>query len=98
MLTKELVIYIFPGSVGTGVMQESFGSSEYHPRRKKHEEKKMKCPLCDAHTEVKETRHGTARRRQCYNEHTFWTEEKITTEPKPKGKRGRPKGVDPRGT
>ena len=58
----------------------------------------MKCPLCDAHTEVKETRHGTARRRQCYNEHTFWTEEKTITEPKPKGKRGRPKGVEPRGT
>ena len=38
----------------------------------------MKCPICQAPTEVKETRNKLAqvyRRRICFNEHTFTTHE-----------------------
>lgn len=35
----------------------------------------MKCPRCDAPTEVLETRNGTIRRRECFNGHVFRTEE-----------------------
>lgn len=34
----------------------------------------MRCPICGAPTEVKETR-GVRRRRLCFNEHAFTTEE-----------------------
>jgi transcriptional regulator NrdR family protein len=43
-------------------------------------EKKMKCPVCNAPTDVEETRtkdDHTYRRRECFNEHTFTTEERV---------------------
>ena len=45
----------------------------------------MKCPLCAAQTDIKETRHKNGkfvRRRECYNYHTFLTEEIAITMPK----------------
>lgn len=57
----------------------------------------MKCPLCEAPTEIKETRQRDGefiRRRECYNYHTFQTKEVPITEPKPK--RQRIKAPEPR--
>ena len=45
----------------------------------------MKCPLCNAPTETTDTRTKdslTTRRRMCFNEHIFKTEEKVITDPK----------------
>ena len=50
----------------------------------------MKCPLCKAPTDIKETRKtdkGYVRRRECFNQHTFSTVETVLT--KPKLKRGK---------
>ena len=47
----------------------------------------MKCPLCNAPTEVKHTKddNGTPiRRRHCFNDHSFNTKEVPITTPKPK--------------
>jgi transcriptional regulator NrdR family protein len=47
----------------------------------------MKCPLCNAPTDIKETRvtdTGYVRRRECFNNHTFKTVETVLTEPKEK--------------
>jgi transcriptional regulator NrdR family protein len=47
----------------------------------------VKCPKCNAPTEVKETRINldyVMRRRICFNMHTFRTEEKAVSEPKEK--------------
>jgi transcriptional regulator NrdR family protein len=47
----------------------------------------MKCPLCNAPTDIKETRvtdKGYVRRRECFNNHTFKTVETVLTEPKEK--------------
>lgn len=47
----------------------------------------MKCPLCKAPTEVKQTKddNGTPiRRRHCFNDHSFFTKEVPITDPKPK--------------
>lgn len=47
----------------------------------------MKCPLCNAPTEVKQTKddNGTPiRRRHCFNDHSFQTKEVPITPPKPK--------------
>lgn len=47
----------------------------------------MKCPLCKAPTEVKQTKdeNGTPiRRRHCFNDHSFYTKEVPITDPKPK--------------
>lgn len=47
----------------------------------------MKCPLCKGPTDVKSTKRiGDViwRRRICFNEHSFTTEEKAVTQPKPK--------------
>jgi transcriptional regulator NrdR family protein len=41
----------------------------------------MRCPVCNAPTDVKETRTKDGyvfRRRLCFNEHTFTTEERVT--------------------
>jgi hypothetical protein len=49
----------------------------------------MKCPQCGAPTDVKSTKHeaGTViRRRICFNDHSFATEEKAVSKPKPKRK------------
>jgi hypothetical protein len=43
----------------------------------------MKCPLCKAPTEVKDTRSNgdcMIRRRVCFNMHTFKTEERAVSE------------------
>lgn len=45
----------------------------------------MKCPLCNAPTDIEETRtnsKGYVRRRECFNGHTFSTVEAVLTEPK----------------
>ena len=46
----------------------------------------MKCPLCGAATDVKETRkredNSLVRRRVCFNEHIFTTRETVITPPK----------------
>lgn len=50
----------------------------------------MKCPLCGAPTDIKESRDVGGRyirRRECFNGHTFKTEEVVLTEPKPKRSR-----------
>ena len=50
----------------------------------------MKCPLCNAPTDIKETRvtdKGYVRRRECFNQHTFKTVEAVLTEPKKKRKK-----------
>lgn len=39
----------------------------------------MKCPTCGAPTEVKDTRYGFYRRRECYNGHRFSTHEKVVS-------------------
>jgi transcriptional regulator NrdR family protein len=47
----------------------------------------MKCPLCNAPTEVKQTKTKNGkpiRRRHCFNDHSFYTEEVATSVPKPK--------------
>lgn len=47
----------------------------------------MKCPLCKAPTEVKQTRTidgALVRRRHCFNDHTFQTKEIVIAAPKPK--------------
>jgi transcriptional regulator NrdR family protein len=48
----------------------------------------MKCPLCRAATDVKETRMRDGnlvfRRRVCFNDHTFTTHETVVTQPKEK--------------
>jgi transcriptional regulator NrdR family protein len=47
----------------------------------------MKCPLCQAPTDIKETRQidGTvSRRRECYNMHVFSTHEVVIKPPRPK--------------
>lgn len=52
----------------------------------------MKCPLCNAPTEVKQTKDDDGipiRRRHCYNDHSFLTKEVATTEPKPKREVGK---------
>jgi transcriptional regulator NrdR family protein len=40
----------------------------------------MRCPECKAHTDVKETRqlqgNVVKRKRLCFNDHTFYTEER----------------------
>lgn len=41
----------------------------------------MKCPKCAAATDVKHTKDGI-RTRECFNEHTFKTQEIVITEPK----------------
>jgi hypothetical protein len=41
----------------------------------------MKCPLCSAPTDVKHTKNGL-RQRECFNNHTFKTQEILLTEPK----------------
>jgi transcriptional regulator NrdR family protein len=49
----------------------------------------MKCPQCGAHTDVKSTKHEVGvviRRRICFNDHSFNTEEKAVSKPKPKRK------------
>ena len=50
----------------------------------------MKCPLCGAPSDVEDTRTNKdgiiVRRRQCYNDHIFRTEEKAVTTPKSKRK------------
>jgi len=55
--------------------------------------KDMKCPLCNAPTETKNTvnnQNGTIRRRRvCFNMHWFATEEKPVTEPKLKSEKKR---------
>lgn len=43
----------------------------------------MKCPLCQAPTDVKHTKNGL-RIRECFNLHRFKTQEILLTEPKPK--------------
>jgi hypothetical protein len=45
----------------------------------------MKCPLCNAHTDVKHTKDGL-RTRECFNLHRFRTQEVVVSEPKPKRK------------
>lgn len=45
----------------------------------------MRCPLCNAPTDIEETRttsKGYVRRRECFNGHTFSTVEAVLTEPK----------------
>ena len=47
----------------------------------------MKCPLCQAPTEIKDSRltsKGYVRRRKCFNDHVFKTVETLLTEPKNK--------------
>lgn len=48
----------------------------------------IKCPLCGAATDIKETRTRTDntvyRRRVCFNEHLFTTHETVITPPKEK--------------
>lgn len=47
----------------------------------------MKCPLCQAPTDINETRQvdGTVlRRRECYNMHVFSTQEIVVKPPRPK--------------
>lgn len=47
----------------------------------------MKCPLCNAPTDVKQTLNKDGeylRRRMCFNRHTFSTKEVPINEPKPK--------------
>jgi transcriptional regulator NrdR family protein len=49
----------------------------------------MKCPLCGAPTDVKSTKHEVGvviRRRICFNDHSFNTEEKAVSKPKLKRK------------
>jgi transcriptional regulator NrdR family protein len=50
----------------------------------------MRCPLCKAPTEVRETRNmkdnSILRRRVCFNEHVFQTTETATSDPKPRKK------------
>jgi hypothetical protein len=46
---------------------------------------KMKCPLCNAATDVKHTKDGL-RTRECFNLHRFRTQEVVVSEPKPKRK------------
>jgi len=59
----------------------------------------MKCPLCNAPTEVQSTlkdENGLPiRRRHCFNDHTFLTKEQAITQPKPKRKQ---KSLEPKGT
>jgi ssDNA-binding Zn-finger/Zn-ribbon topoisomerase 1 len=43
----------------------------------------MKCPKCQAPTDVKQTKNGL-RTRECFNNHTFKTQEIVITEPKQK--------------
>lgn len=38
----------------------------------------MKCPICNADSRVLDTR-GVRRRRECFNEHRFTTEEVVVT-------------------
>lgn len=40
----------------------------------------MKCPHCNAWTEVLSTRGGTRRRRECANGHRFTTQEVVVPE------------------
>lgn len=40
----------------------------------------MRCPYCDAWTEVKQTRDGVRRRRECANGHRFNTVETVEPE------------------
>ena len=50
----------------------------------------MKCPLCNAPTDVKFSKResdSVIRRRICFNDHSFITEEKAVSKPKPKRKR-----------
>lgn len=50
----------------------------------------MKCPLCNAPTEVNQTIQkdgGPIRYRHCYNDHSFKTREITISEPRPKPKR-----------
>ena len=46
----------------------------------------MKCPLCNAHTEIKDTRvkkdNTVVRKRICFNLHSFATQENATTKPR----------------
>lgn len=56
----------------------------------------MKCPLCNAPTEVKHTTNKNGRpirRRHCFNDHSFYTEEVAITTPKPKRVRKNPLAV-----
>lgn len=49
--------------------------------------KKMRCPLCNAPTEVNQTKtqDGTPiRYRHCFNNHSFQTKEVVITQPRPK--------------
>ena len=50
----------------------------------------MKCPLCNAPTEVKQTKTQNGvpfRYRNCFNDHTFQTKEVPITVPRPKRQR-----------
>lgn len=50
----------------------------------------MKCPLCNAPTEVNQTKMQNGipiRYRHCFNDHSFQTKEWPITEPKPKQRR-----------
>jgi len=40
----------------------------------------MKCPVCGADSFVLSTRKGVTRRRECFNEHRFTTNEVVVTE------------------
>lgn len=52
----------------------------------------MKCPRCDAPTEVLDTR-GTIRRRECFNGHVFRTQETWVQNLPPKKKAEPAKGT-----
>lgn len=58
----------------------------------------MKCPQCEAWTEVRETR-GTKRRRECGNGHRFTTEEVVlytdTSKARDKEERRRQVAMEP---
>ena len=65
----------------------------------------MMCPVCGAQTIVVDTR-GTRRRRECFNEHRFSTEEVVVTNkrathagevPLSTGEPGSPSGANSRG-
>jgi transcriptional regulator NrdR family protein len=54
----------------------------------------MKCPLCDAPSDVEQTKPKDGaiwRRRLCYNDHIFHTEERAITEPRHKDDKRRKK-------
>jgi transcriptional regulator NrdR family protein len=57
----------------------------------------MKCPLCQAPSDVENTKSVDGipiRRRVCYNDHSFNTKEVATSEPRPRRKNA--KSVQPK--